>query len=172
MAAAITVLVLGGVGLWVSRPDPLDPQPVTPNDLEGRSALQVAVRLYEDRGGTYVWGSNDCSVFVTEYLLNSGVDLRGRLTTQVLAGDEIARHGLVEVEDPREGDVLNYRYPAQSQPGMAGHCGVVVARGDSLWVMHNAESHGLAIQPLEGFYRTAIRVGAVDGVRVLRAKED
>jgi hypothetical protein len=165
--------VLGTLGTlgWaaaVSRLETNEPLPVERGEEFGSPPLEKAAQEYWRLGGSYVWGKNDCSSFVTEYLRGIGGPSMPRLTTKWM--DEMAdgSFGLWQTSTPRPGDVLNYRYPSQEKPGMAGHCGVVIKRGDDLWVIHNAEALGLVRQRLEGFYARAAELGASrDQVRIL-----
>lgn len=167
--ALVLALLAVPAGFFFARPDPLRPRPVTQFAGPMPKPVAVAVHRYEARGGEYVWGRNDCSVFVTDYLRGRRVPIGARLTTACLASPEISGRGLRHAKNPRPGDVLNYRYRSAKTGRWAGHCGVVVRQGRALWVMHNARGHGLVVQPLPGFLRRAEEVGVRSGaVQVLR----
>lgn len=173
-----TVALLAGLAIVVAwyRADRLNPDrlyAVTVNHIDHDPALVQALRLYASRGSRYVWGTNDCSVFVSDYLESAGVPIGQRMTTKCLAEPDLTRRGLIDAGPVEHGDVLNFRYMSRNGLGMAGHCGVVFRRDRELWVIHNKEGSGLVMQPLEGFYRLAESL-SVDrySVRVLRPKND
>lgn len=167
---------LAGMLAWY-RDYRLDPErlyAVSAKDLGGDPALLRARQRYENRGSRYIWGSNDCSAFVSDYLTAAGVPIGRRMTTKCLAEPDLTRRGLVDAGPADGGDVLNFRYLSKDGLGMAGHCGVVLRRGEELWVVHNREGSGLVMQRIEGFYRLAEGLGvsrrAVRTLRPIRAE--
>ncbi|MCU0316041.1 MAG: NlpC/P60 family protein [Fimbriimonadaceae bacterium] len=178
------VMVIGSVTLFTAiaiailsryqvqtQPKPVFVLPVTEVEVSKSPALKYAAEKYWERGGNYQWGTNDCSVFVSEYLMKRGVPIKSRLTTALLAKPDVAQHGLSRVSEPRPGDILNYRYRRPQDQTTKGHCGVVVQRGDELWVMHNNSVSGLVVETLDRFEATAKAFGVESSnYLVLRSK--
>jgi len=154
--------VLGGLFAWrrtrVAAQKP-SVRPVASADIASHPALVFAEKQYRRRGAKYIWGANDCSAFVSDYLSRQSKTLKSRVTTWELAQIGVEKYGLVVAGDTKTGDVLNYRYKSQRREGMAGHCGVVLKKPDGFWVVHNCASMGLVIQRLGEFYATAKAYG-------------
>ncbi len=174
-AGVLGLALVGSLALLLLRAKkPLVPpsiRAVNSADLAGSAALQYAAKKYQQRGAKYVWGTNDCSVFVSDYLLRQPRPPKTRLTTWSLDQIDVEPHGLTIVFKPMPGDVLNYRYRSRKSNEIAGHCGVVVSKPDGLWVVHNSVNRGLVIQKLAGFYATAQAMGISKfDVTILRPK--
>lgn len=138
---------------------PITLRQVTEADVAQNPALRYAAKKYRERGAKYIWGTNDCSVFVSDYLLKQPVPPKTRLTTVNLDQADVEPFGVTIEGTPKAGDVLNYRYVSKKTNERAGHCGVVVAKPDGLWVMHNCVTRGLVIQKLQNFIATAEWLG-------------
>lgn len=163
-AAALLLLLIGAVSWRLgakAKPKTVPPsfRPTEANDLLGMPALQYAAKRYAARGAKYIWGVNDCSVFVSDYLSKQKRPPKSRLTTWNLDRADVAPFGLTVEGSPKPGDVLNYRYWSKKNKEMAGHCGVVIKKPDGLWVVHNCVTIGLATQRLSGFFATAQYLG-------------
>lgn len=124
-----------------------------PGELKTLPGINYAQAKFWERGGTYQWGPNDCSVFVTDFLKASGSKITKRLTTAELANSkEMAKLGYVKnFSNLKAGDILVFRY--RNQKGqLRGHCGVTVQLGNEQYVVHNTAGHGgLVIQELANF---------------------
>ncbi len=120
---------------------------------EVQPELNFAIDQYNKKGGKYIWGSNDCSVFVADYIKACRKPVRIRPTTETMMRDPVMRSmGFQPVtEDPAPGDILVYRY--QNTEGQwRGHTGIVVWYKNDLWVAHNAASFdGLVVQHFDKF---------------------
>jgi hypothetical protein len=142
---------------------------VLPTDIAEYPALKYAVKKYAERGSQYVWGVNDCSVFVTDYLKGQAIPPKSRLTTVTLSQPDLTEFGLTQVQNAKDGDILNYRYLSQESNAKNGHCGVVVKLTNGLWVVHNCSAKGLVIQPFIDFLGTAKSLGVQEPqMRILR----
>lgn len=129
-------------------------QEIRPALLKQNPAVAKAYQNYISRGGTYQWGPNDCSVFVTDYLRAKGCDISRRLTTWDLSQPKnLQAVGYrVTASPPRPGDVLVYRY-RNSRGEVRGHCGIVTAFQGKVWVVHNMATTGAVMQKLPSFDR-------------------
>lgn len=165
-AFAVVAAVATWTYLALQRPAE---KPLVANELT--PATRAAVDRFHDRGGKYIWGENDCSVFVLDFLKASGVPIKRRLTTKELYDLKImAEHGYVAESAPAKvGDIVVFRYLA---PRPAGHCGVVVEQGGEVKILHNAASmHGLVLETVDEFLIRAEQFGAPrESVRLFRAK--
>lgn len=142
--------------------------------LRSDAALALAFGKFGSKGGRYIWGENDCSVFVSDYLAARSVPLSSRLTTADLA-DRRVTSGLglsvVGSQEVGQGDVLVYRYTNGSLQAR-GHCGIVVLVGSELWVAHNSAGYdGVVLERLPSFLERARQMGAPgSAVRGLRLR--
>lgn len=108
-------------------------------------ALDYARQLYVQRGGKYIWGANDCSVFVGDYMKALSKDVPDRLTTKELARPSyMARYGFKLVKDlPKPGDIYVFRYLSRRTGGPMGHCGIIVdTKKGKRAVQHNSGGEG------------------------------
>ncbi len=121
-------------------------------------SLQFAEEKFQARGGKYVYGPNDCSTFISDFLQKRGLGIVGRKTTsQLYNAAYMKSKGLVMVdlatEPVREFDVIVYRCYDLDIQGPSGHCGVFVWKDGNLCVEHNSSSNeGLAATPVDAFY--------------------
>ena len=119
-------------------------------------ALLKAEARYFERGGRYIWGTNDCSRFVVDYLKNTGVMFIERPTTKELYDDSYMgslkmKRVNVSLDEVSEYDVVVYRY-TNDRGELAGHCGVIVRKDGTLKVEHNSLSGGgLQASPFEAY---------------------
>lgn len=107
--------------------------------------LDYARQLYVQRGGKYIWGANDCSVFVGDYMKALSSKVPDRLTTKELARPSyMAKYGFKLVRDnPKPGDIYVFRYLSRKSGGPMGHCGIVVDTTKGLQaVQHNSGGEG------------------------------
>lgn len=154
--------------LYTVRPKQIPNRTVYPvPDFQSNPAINFAVKKFRERGGTYIWGTNDCSVFVSDYLRKRQVQIGNRVTTEQLSQADFIPRGLKKVYAPTDGDVLNYRYISPKWNRPSGHCGVVFSQKSKLWVIHNSLYTGLTVQPLSDFLATAKEL-KTKGVRILR----
>lgn len=118
-----------------------------------------ATRTYLQRGGTYDWGPNDCSTFVTDYMTSAGMRIGRRLTTADLASEATqTKLRLQKVDGPRDGAIFVWRY--QGRKGERGHTGVVVQQGRRRYFVHNAASAGgFVIDDEKTFERRVLQLG-------------
>lgn len=166
-----TMLSIGGIAVMVGvmrQPAPA----LKLDDVDFPPAIDAALGRFAERGGAYEWGTNDCSVFVLDFLKASGVSIRRRLTTKELYDVGIMRGiGFDQVQTAEQtGEVVVFRY-MERRP--AGHCGLVVRHGDELVIVHNASSAGgVMVETWEQFLRRAESFGAArDSVRVFRMQQ-
>lgn len=159
----VPVLVAGGI-VFAGR-DLLFP-PITL--VEGIPSIVSSVQpeiesakvAHVKKGNKYIWGANDCSIFVMDYIKACGKGVPFRPTTQTLM-NPIATQAMgfsQTSSTPKTGDILVYRYQ-NSKNEWRGHTGVVVWYKDSLWVAHNTLTHnGLVVQRLDKFDEQAHRL--------------
>lgn len=146
---------------------------VNAEDVSGSNSLEYAFSQYRKRGGRYIWGANDCSVFVSDYLSRKVSLPKPRLTTWDLCLDQVQTYGLKPANQPRHGDVVNYRYFSTKNKRMAGHCGVILKRQGSLWVIHNCATAGLVMERFDSFSNVATKLtGNKNRLRVLRVMKN
>lgn len=136
--------------------------PPRPKQSELSKPLQKAIAKFWKRGGKYVWGSNDCSVFVLDYLKARGARITYRMTTHSMS-------------NPREMEALGYlpgsrtsakefvfvgRY--QNERGeWRGHTGVGTLYKGHRWYVHNASGPGgLVIEEERAFGERMKQAGA------------
>lgn len=144
-------------------------RPLTLEEVKLSPALTYAAERYFERGGRYIWGTNDCSVFVSDYLIKRIPAIKQRFTTAGFDSIYISDHGFEDATKPKAGDVINYRYLSKKTNQTAGHCGVVWQRLDGMFVIHNCLSKGLVIQPYVDFVATAVALGTPKSeIRLLR----
>lgn len=135
-----------------------------------KRALDFAMQRFVERGGSYQFGPNDCSTFVTDYLEGLGAPLRSRLTTKLMMDPGVTRQvGLQPVStQPSVGDILVFRY-VNSQGEMCGHCGVLTMRDGELLVKHNSLRYGGVVEePYENFRRFFEASGRLEQFATLR----
>ncbi len=166
--SAALVIAASALAMLFARPKGLQPA-VSVSSLP--PAVQSAVAKFQDRGGLYIWGENDCSIFVLDYLKASGVPIKRRLTTKELFDVEImADHGYETQTVPVQiGDIVVFRYMS---PKPAGHCGIAVEQDGVIQILHNAASmQGLVLETVEEFLVRAEQFGAPrESVRLFRAR--
>jgi hypothetical protein len=140
-------------------------------DVASHPALLHAYKKYQQRGGRYIWGTNDCSVFVSDYLIKRSPKFKWRLTTASMDSIYVNQYRLYDAGIPTSGDILNYRYRSNRTDRQAGHCGVIVQKPTGTFVIHNCATRGLVIEAYKDFMRTAVLLGVnrLD-IRTLRLK--
>lgn len=159
------LLVLGGLGIvtgafWLGLSIGRRQSPAQVITLVVPPGIEYANARFHQRGGRYIWGDNDCSIYVLDYLKASGVRVRKRLTTKELFDPlQASTVALKPVDGPwKPGDVVVFRY---QDPRPAGHCGVVISRNGELGVIHNAASEqGVVHESKAQFEERAARAGA------------
>ena len=131
---------------------------VPPESLQLHTELIYPLQRYETQGNEYIWADNDCSTFVSDYLLACGKPAFSRLTTLELIQDEtMAWRGFIPTshENIRPGDIIVYRYTGK-KGDMVGHTGIVYTHKDEIHVVHNsAGTNGIATHPLDEFLADA-----------------
>ena len=135
-----------------SRPE----QPPAYDMKRAPGALRFALDRFQRRGGRYVYGPNDCSTFLTDYLKASGLKIGERTTTANLMKLPVAKSlGLKVI--PRhdfsamEGNiVIVFRYLEDGR--VYGHCGIrLIQDGKHFWAHNNSSDGGVSIDPEEKF---------------------
>ena len=125
-------------------------------------SLKDAEDKFQQRGGKYIFGPNDCSIFLTDYLKSrgvrfnrSGIEITNRLTTENLYETSFMKgNGFepVSADKVKENDILVYRYYDIDLKAECGHCGIVVWKNSTLSVEHNSSGNkGLATTPMNIF---------------------
>ncbi|ARU40340.1 hypothetical protein CCB80_03975 [Armatimonadetes bacterium Uphvl-Ar1] len=127
--------------------------------LRRQPEIQVAYRQYQSKGNEYIWGTNDCSILVMDYILATGNPVPFRPTTETLMSDKFMREvGFNPEKTIKTGDILVYRYKNHDNE-WRGHTGVVVWHDNRQWVVHNAASHeGVVMEDLEQFQALTARL--------------
>lgn len=124
--------------------------------LVNSPALTYAKKMYESRGNKYIWGPNDCSVFVTDYLKGVGAKVQRRYTTTDLVDPGLlAKLGFTTATDsPQPGDIIVFKYK-NDQGALRGHCGIVTEWNRRVYVVHNTEAYGgVIMQTLPSFQQS------------------
>lgn len=147
------------------------PQVVSDIQPEIESAKVAHIK----KGNKYIWGANDCSIFVMDYIKACGKVVPFRPTTETLMNPlAVQVMGFSPASsDPKIGDILVYRYQ-NSKNEWRGHTGIVVWYNDSLWVAHNTPSYnGLVVQRLDKFNEQANRLtkGQKSSYKTLRRSD-
>ena len=143
-------------------------------NAQGLAALHSAEELFQQRGGVYRFGPNDCSVFVCDFLAKYNQSVSHRFTTDHLfSSDFMNRLGFVELSSPfrdlQAYDVLVYRYFDVDFMSEGGHCGVLVWKDGKMCVEHNSSSNkGLATTPIDEFYRSLCTRPGLRGPKIFR----
>lgn len=123
--------------------------------------IAYAVKQYQFKGNEYIWGANDCSVFVMDYLKGCAKPVWMRLTTKELFNDAtMAQLGFTEGDrkDPQPGDIIVYRYK-KNNGQWRGHTGIVVKHEGRHWVVHNSINHdGVVVYGYNKFVFGADRI--------------
>ncbi len=120
--------------------------------------IQAAYRKHMDNGGTYIWGANDCSIFVMNYLIASNKTPPFRPTTATLMdlkfmGDLGLRS---DSTITKTGDIIVFRYKDKENKWL-GHTGVVAWHNNRLWAIHNSGSYkGVVMEDLKQFKEKAL----------------
>lgn len=168
----VLATLVGIAAVLVVRSDysPLSKHTYGPTSLP--VGLEHAAQQYYKRGGHYVWGKNDCSMFLTDYLKAHDIQFSRRLTTKEFADPRLMRTlGLQPVKGKlKPGDVVVYRF----RDGRSmGHCGIVFLKDGELEVVHNSGSMGgLAVSSFEAFAARAQEFGTrVDQILAYRPME-
>lgn len=117
--------------------------PPRPKEKELSRPLQAAIARFWKRGGVYVWGTNDCSIFILDYLKARGAPVSYRMTTHSMSNPrEMEKLGyyLGRRTDSKEFIfVVRYRNEAGE---WRGHTGVGVRYKGHRWYVHNAAGPG------------------------------
>lgn len=172
IALAAGAILAAGIAVWFGwkADSPATLLRALPQDTAlSQPEVAFAASLYRSKGNSYIWGDNDCSVFVADYLAAAKHPLTGRPTTvELMDKDFMAKHGLQprQLTESAAGDVLVFRY--RNLIGEArGHCGVVISHDKNLWVAHNtAKYDGLVYEPLTQFLDRAKQLtGSLSAVK-------
>lgn len=117
--------------------------PPRPTEKELSRPLQAAIARFWKRGGRYVWGSNDCSIFILDYLKARGAPVSYRMTTHSMSNPrEMEKLGYSpgrRTESKEFIFVARYRNEAGE---WRGHTGVGLLFKRHRWYVHNAASPG------------------------------
>ena len=115
--------------------------------------IDAAVTRFAERGGEYVLGPNDCSIFVIDFLKACGKPVKRRYTTgdfwkpSVMGGLKMKPTKLGVTEHA----VFVTRY-INAKGRWVGHCGVVLTRNGETIFIHNSEaSGGVVVEPSLSF---------------------
>jgi len=122
--------------------------------------IKSAYATYVKNGNKYIWGPNDCSVFVMNYLKACDKKVPFRPTTATLMETKFMSDlGFRQTDQvTKTGDIIVYRY-LNSDNQWRGHTGVVAWHNNRLWVVHNTSSHGgVVMEDLNQFNANATRL--------------
>lgn len=115
--------------------------------------INAAVTRFAERGGEYVLGPNDCSIFVIDFLKACGKPVKRRYTTgdfwkpSVMNGLKLKPTKLGVTEHA----VFVTRY-VNAKGRWVGHCGIVLTRDGQTVFIHNSEaSGGVVVEPSLSF---------------------
>ncbi|MCB0825014.1 MAG: C40 family peptidase [Armatimonadetes bacterium] len=160
---------LGESQVWPIEQDEIPGEPIEepqlivgfPDDLKAKDpAAKKSYDQYMDKGGKYIWGANDCSIFVQDYMKASGANVEKRWTTKELFQPKrMEKYGYSYWEHEAgnqfpDGTVLIYRWESGDQGW--GHCGIVTNHFGDTRVMHNDPiNKGLVVEPFNDFLRMA-----------------
>lgn len=131
------------------------------------------LKNFQQKGNKYIWGKNDCSTFVTDYMLNSGKPAFLRLTTADLYRDATMKwHGYqkVKITSLKPKDIIVFRYKGRYGT-MQGHTGIVLATQSQNIVVHNSLSGGGIVKnTVPEFLAIANRVASThNGQKMIKA---
>ncbi len=131
------------------------------------------LKNYQRKGNKYIWGKNDCSTFVSDFLLASGKPALKRLTTEDLYRDATMDwHGYkpTKIADIEPKDIIVFRYEGRYGT-MQGHTGIVLSTSKNPIVVHNSlSSRGVVTNTLPEFLAIARRVaGTNNGQKMIKA---
>jgi hypothetical protein len=133
------------------------PAPPVFNVALAPHSLKDAMSLYKERGGHYIWGHNDCSTFVLDYLVGHGIKSAERQTTETLIRPAVAeRMHLIPMDEvtlrkPVPQSVVVMRYVGHHNE-MVGHCAVRLVQNGEVFFVHNSASDGLVCETEKQFY--------------------
>ncbi len=160
LALGITWLAFGGLGPGLYSLGRASTPP-RPKQTELSKPAQQAIAKYWKRGGKYVWGSNDCSIFVLDYLKARGAPVSFRMTTHSMSQpNQMAPLGYVpgQPSDAKE-FIFVARYLNESRQ-WRGHTGVGFFYKNHRWYVHNAANPGgLVIEDEQTFSERMKAVG-------------
>jgi hypothetical protein len=132
-----------------------------PNQVFTRQPeIKSAYGTYVKNGAKYIWGPNDCSVFVMNYIKACNKQVPFRPTTATLMEPKFMSDiGFKKVETAtKTGDIIVYRY-LNNDNQWRGHTGVVAWHNNRLWVVHNTASYsGVVMEDLNQFTEKATRL--------------
>ncbi|MBS1712371.1 MAG: C40 family peptidase [Armatimonadetes bacterium] len=157
ITAVLGLAVAGGVLYRVFNPPATLLKTVPADVLKKQPELEPAYRNYVKNGGEYIWGANDCSIFVSDYINQCGNPCPFRPTTKELIDPAfMAKVGFTSASGQiRPGDVIVFRY-LNADRQWRGHTGVVVWYDGANWVMHNTERYqGMVVETLDRFWARA-----------------
>jgi cell wall-associated NlpC family hydrolase len=131
------------------------------------------LKNYQRKGNKYIWGKNDCSTFVTDYMFASGKPAYLRLTTENLYRDATMKwHGYhkIKVAELQPKDIIVFRYKGRYGT-MQGHTGIVLSTGKQNIVVHNSLSGGGVVKnTVPEFLAIANRVASShEGQKMIKA---
>ncbi|MCB0825013.1 MAG: C40 family peptidase [Armatimonadetes bacterium] len=141
--------------------------------LSQSPSLQLAYDRYTERGSKYIWGTNDCSVFLIDYMKGQGAPIKKRWTTRELfepAKMDVFGYNFFGYppEQSKAGDLVVFRYIG-TEGTEVGHCGIVIEEGEQKYVVHNSSPYGgVVTQSADGFFRQAKSLNA--NLRIFRPK--
>ncbi|MFM9874672.1 MAG: CHAP domain-containing protein [Fimbriimonadaceae bacterium] len=122
--------------------------------------IKSAYQKHIKNGGKYVWGANDCSIFVMNYIKACKKTVPFRPTTATMM-DSLFMHNAgfkAELTDEKAGDIIVFRYQ-NNKHEWKGHTGVVAWHNNRLWVVHNTPNyHGVVMEDLPQFKTKALRL--------------
>lgn len=160
---AITVLgaglATGGIIHYINNSVRLYKE-VPPQVFTRQPEIKSAFATYVKNGNKYIWGPNDCSVFVMNYMKACNRNAPFRPTTETLMETKFMSDlGFRQSETTtKTGDIIVYRYLNQDNQ-WRGHTGVVAWHNNRLWVVHNTASYGgVVMEDLNQFKEKAERL--------------
>lgn len=173
--ATLGLVVTSAVIYRLATPPPTLLKEIPPEVFVRQPELSVAYQQYVQNGSKYIWGSNDCSIFVGSYINSCGTVCPLRATTvEIMKPEFMSQVGFQpESGKIKTGDILVFRYRNKSNE-WRGHTGVVVWHQDKHWVMHNtASQNGLVMELLPQFLQKAktLTNNETDLLRTFRRKD-
>lgn len=161
LVIGISWLAFGGLGPGLFKRVQGHWTPPRPKQTDLSKPTQLAIAKYWKRGGKYVWGKNDCSIFVLDYLKARGAPVTYRMTTHSMSQPaQMAALGYT-IGNPTEAREFIFvaRY-LNARREWRGHTGIGVFYKNHRWYVHNAsDPGGLVIEDEKTFAERMKQVG-------------
>jgi hypothetical protein len=143
LVLGISWLSFGGLGPGLLKRVQANWDPPRPKQSELSKPTQRAIAKYWKRGGKYVWGRNDCSVFVLDYLKARGAPVTYRMTTHSMSQpNQMAPLGYAPGEPTDAKEFIFVARYLNANREWRGHTGIGVFYKNHRWYVHNAANPG------------------------------